>query len=68
MNPAHSCSQVPIGDLSEWVSRRVGRRWGNAVVWFTICVGQPVAVLLYTRDYVVASDGPAALAALAASA
>lgn len=44
------------------IRKKFGPRWGNVVVWFSICVGQPASVLLYLRDYVVTYDGDAGLA------
>ena len=60
--------QMPAGDVSEWACKRLGPRWGNVVMWFSILVGQPAAVLLYLRDYVLAHDGPAGLAVYASMA
>lgn len=57
-------AQVPLGDFSEWVCKRFGPRWGNAVVWFSIVVGQPLSVILYVRDYQLAYNGPQGLAEL----
>ncbi|XP_034242431.1 diacylglycerol O-acyltransferase 1-like [Thrips palmi] len=57
-------AQMPIGDFSEWVCRKFGVRWGNAVVWFTIVIGQPLSIIMYVRDYQLAYNGPGGLTAL----
>lgn len=51
------CPQVP---LAFFVGRFFQGNYGNAVVWLTLIIGQPVAVLMYVHDYYVLNyDAPA---------
>lgn len=50
-------AQVP---LAFFVGRFFQGNYGNAVVWLTLIIGQPVAVLMYVHDYYVLNyDAPA---------
>lgn len=47
--PTHSYSQVPLGILT---SLKVMRgQIGNVIVWSSIVLGQPLALLMYMHDY-----------------
>ena len=35
----------------------MGPRFGNALVWLSLIVGQPLAVMMYYHDYVVEHFG-----------
>ena len=35
----------------------LGPRFGNALVWLSLIVGQPLAVMMYYHDYVVEHFG-----------
>lgn len=54
------CPQIPLA----WIVGRFFRgNYGNAAVWLTIIIGQPVAVLMYVHDYYVLNyEAPAAKA------
>ena len=42
-----------------FVGRFFQGNYGNAVVWLTLIIGQPVAVLMYVHDYYVLNyDAP----------
>ncbi|XP_075405223.1 diacylglycerol O-acyltransferase 1 [Tenrec ecaudatus] len=43
-------AQVPLAWLT---SHFIMGKYGNAVVWLTLIIGQPVAVLMYVHDYYV---------------
>lgn len=44
------CPQIPLA----WIVSRFFRgNYGNAAVWLTLIIGQPVAVLMYVHDYYV---------------
>lgn len=45
-------SQIPLSYLSKYMCR-YGPRWGNIVVWASIILGQPLAVMAYYHDYVI---------------
>jgi diacylglycerol O-acyltransferase-1 len=45
-----SCSQIPLAWI---VGRFFQGNYGNAAVWLTLIIGQPVAVLMYVHDYYV---------------
>ena len=38
-------------------SKVMGPRFGNALVWLSLIVGQPLAVMMYYHDYVVEHFG-----------
>lgn len=44
------CLQLPLAWI---VSRFFQGNYGNAAVWLTLIIGQPVAVLMYVHDYYV---------------
>lgn len=46
--------QVP---LAWFVSRFLNGNYGNAAVWISLIIGQPVAVLMYVHDYYVTHYG-----------
>lgn len=43
-------AQIPLAWI---VSRFFQGNYGNAAVWLTLIIGQPVAVLMYVHDYYV---------------
>nr|XP_041570071.1 diacylglycerol O-acyltransferase 1-like [Taeniopygia guttata] len=43
-------AQIPLAWL---VSRFLRGHYGNAAVWLSLILGQPVAVLMYVHDYYV---------------
>eukprot|EP00283_Hemiselmis_rufescens_P007826 CAMPEP_0173430106 /NCGR_PEP_ID=MMETSP1357-20121228/8625_1 /TAXON_ID=77926 /ORGANISM="Hemiselmis rufescens, Strain PCC563" /LENGTH=422 /DNA_ID=CAMNT_0014394387 /DNA_START=29 /DNA_END=1297 /DNA_ORIENTATION=- len=47
--------QVPLIQLTD---RFKGTQTGNVIFWLTIMLGQPMIVLLYTRDYMKGLSGP----------
>lgn len=47
-------SQVP---LALFVGRFLNGNYGNAAVWISLIIGQPVAVLMYFHDYYVLHYG-----------
>jgi len=49
--------QAPLFPLSLWVDKAMGPRFGNALVWLSLIVGQPLAVMMYYHDYVVEHFG-----------
>lgn len=51
-----SSLQVP---LAWFVSRFLNGNYGNAAVWISLIIGQPVAVLMYVHDYYVIHYGGA---------
>lgn len=46
--------QVP---LAWFVGRFLNGNYGNAAVWISLIIGQPVAVLMYVHDYYVIHYG-----------
>uniref|UniRef100_A0A8C5E6F2 O-acyltransferase n=1 Tax=Gouania willdenowi TaxID=441366 RepID=A0A8C5E6F2_GOUWI len=50
-------AQVP---LALFVSRFLNGNYGNAAVWISLIIGQPVAVLMYVHDYYVLHYGSSA--------
>mmetsp|Transcript_33761 Transcript_33761/g.65824 ORF Transcript_33761/g.65824 Transcript_33761/m.65824 type:complete len:449 (+) Transcript_33761:56-1402(+) len=47
--------QVPLIQITD---RFKGTQTGNVIFWLTIMLGQPMIVLLYTRDYMKGLSGP----------
>uniref|UniRef100_A0A3Q4HBQ2 O-acyltransferase n=1 Tax=Neolamprologus brichardi TaxID=32507 RepID=A0A3Q4HBQ2_NEOBR len=54
-------AQVP---LALFVSRFLNGNYGNAAVWISLIIGQPIAVLMYVHDYYVIHYGRKTEAAL----
>lgn len=46
--------QVP---LAWFVGRYLNGNYGNAAVWMSLIIGQPIAVLMYVHDYYVIHYG-----------
>ena len=42
------CMQVPLAYMT---SRFLEGKWGNIVVWLSLILGQPIAILAYVHDY-----------------
>lgn len=49
--------QIPLAWI---VGRFFQGNYGNAAVWVTLIIGQPVAVLMYVHDYYVLNYDPPA--------
>lgn len=47
-------SQIP---LAWFVSRFLRGNYGNAAVWISLIIGQPIAVLMYVHDYYILNHG-----------
>ncbi|XP_037038924.1 diacylglycerol O-acyltransferase 1 isoform X2 [Bradysia coprophila] len=45
--------QLPLSYLSRFMESRFGPRWGNIVVWASIILGQPLAIMMYYHDYMI---------------
>jgi len=50
-------AQAPLLGLSHTVKRHFGPRMGNIVVWLSLILGQPLAVMMYYHDFVVQHYG-----------
>lgn len=37
--------QIPLSYLSKFMEKNYGPRWGNIIVWASIILGQPLAVI-----------------------
>ncbi|XP_077284254.1 diacylglycerol O-acyltransferase isoform X2 [Arctopsyche grandis] len=46
-------AQVPLSYVSRYVEKHYGARWGNIIVWSSIILGQPLAIMMYYHDYVI---------------
>jgi len=49
--------QIPLMRISTFAQERLGNRWGNVIVWMSLIIGQPLAVLMYYHDFVVQHYG-----------
>lgn len=47
-------SQPPLAAISKVIEFRFGARWGNIVVWSSLILGQPLAIMMYYHDYALA--------------
>ncbi|XP_072936680.1 diacylglycerol O-acyltransferase 1 isoform X2 [Epargyreus clarus] len=52
-------AQPPLSVISRLAERRLGARWGNLIVWSSLILGQPLAVMMYYHDYALAHFAPA---------
>ena len=44
-------------EVSRSAQRHMGNRAGNVVVWMSLIIGQPLALLMYYHDFVVEHYG-----------
>jgi len=51
-------AQIPLFPLTKWISKNIGPRLGNVVVWLSLILGQPLGVMMYYHDYVVEHLAP----------
>lgn len=49
--------QAPLFPLTRFVQKRIGPRMGNIMVWISLILGQPLAVMMYYHDFVVEHFG-----------
>jgi diacylglycerol O-acyltransferase-1 len=52
----HCLSQVPLISITERLKKRLkSDTWGNYTFWICFCiVGQPVCLMMYYHDYILA--------------
>jgi len=43
--------QVPLSYATILVSKKFSPTWGNVMVWLSLIIGQPTAIMLYVFDY-----------------
>lgn len=46
-------AQIPLSFVSKFMEKQYGARCGNIVVWASIILGQPLAIMMYYHDYVI---------------
>ncbi|KPJ15100.1 Diacylglycerol O-acyltransferase 1 [Papilio machaon] len=44
-------AQPPLSIISRFAEVRLGPRWGNIIVWSSLILGQPLAIMMYYHDY-----------------
>ena len=49
---------MPLMIISKVVEAKIGPRAGNVVVWLSLIIGQPLAILMYYHDFVTEHYGP----------
>lgn len=49
--------QLPLMGISKAAQRYMGNRGGNVIVWMSLIIGQPLALLMYYHDFVVQHYG-----------
>ncbi|VVD02138.1 unnamed protein product [Leptidea sinapis] len=47
-------AQPPLSVISRFIGKRFGARWGNIIVWSSLILGQPLAIMMYYHDYALA--------------
>ena len=50
--------QIPLIYVSKVAEERLGPRAGNVVMWSSLVLGHPLAVMMYYHDYVIENYGP----------
>ncbi|XP_052755549.1 diacylglycerol O-acyltransferase 1 isoform X1 [Galleria mellonella] len=50
--------QPPLAVISRFAENRWGPRWGNIIVWSSLILGQPLAIMMYYHDYALAHFTP----------
>ncbi|KAM3964685.1 diacylglycerol O-acyltransferase isoform 2-T2 [Aphomia sociella] len=50
--------QPPLAVISSFVQKKLGERWGNMIVWSSLILGQPLAIMMYYHDYALAHFTP----------
>lgn len=51
-------SQIPLSLVSRIVEKKLGPRWGNIIVWSSLVLGQPLAIMMYYHDYAIVQMSP----------
>ncbi|XP_047544973.1 diacylglycerol O-acyltransferase 1 isoform X1 [Vanessa atalanta] len=51
-------AQPPLSVISRVVEKKLGARWGNIIVWSSLILGQPLAIMMYYHDYALAHFAP----------
>ncbi|XP_041971787.1 diacylglycerol O-acyltransferase 1 isoform X2 [Aricia agestis] len=51
-------AQPPLSVISRVAELRLGPRWGNLLVWSSLIIGQPLAIMMYYHDYAIAHMAP----------
>ena len=49
--------QIPLVYISEYVQKRFGQRSGNLVIWLSLIISQPLALMMYYHDFAVVHYG-----------
>ena len=50
--------QIPLIVVSKQVEKRFGSRAGNGVMWSSLILGHPLAIMMYYHDYIIENYGP----------
>ncbi|XP_023949775.2 diacylglycerol O-acyltransferase 1 isoform X1 [Bicyclus anynana] len=51
-------AQPPLSVISKLVQAKLGARWGNIIVWSSLILGQPLAIMMYYHDYALLHFAP----------
>lgn len=46
-------AQIPLDTLTVYVRKRWSSRLGNVLVWLSLIIGQPLAIMMYYHDYII---------------
>jgi len=50
-------AQMPLMIISQKASKHFGNRAGNLLMWQSLIIGHPLAIMMYYHDFVVAHYG-----------
>ena len=50
--------QIPLIILSRKAEKMFGSQLGNLVMWASLILGHPLAIMMYYHDYVIENYGP----------
>ena len=50
--------QIPLIMISKRVESQYGVRAGNVVMWSSLILGHPLAIMMYYHDYIIENYGP----------
>ena len=54
--------QIPLIMISKRMESRFGPRAGNLMMWSSLILGHPLAIMMYYHDFVIENYGPSLVA------
>ncbi|XP_037068050.1 diacylglycerol O-acyltransferase 1-like [Pollicipes pollicipes] len=50
-------AQIPLDSLTAFIHKYFSPRLGNVIVWMSLIMGQPMAIMMYYHDYIIETHG-----------